>query len=222
MTTDLVDALMNVAMLGTEWVLWLLLILSVLSFGAWIERWWFFRNNRRLAAQAVSVVEAALERGGVAEVCERLKTDESIEGRVVCQALRWTAGGAGAVQDGAAAALAAERPALERAQNLFGTLGNNAPFIGLFGTVIGVIIAFRHLGGDGTPGSAAMDLVMLGIAEALVATGVGIFVAIPAVVAFNVGQRNIAEVETRIERMVKLLAAWSQSSTAPAQHSAEA
>ena len=72
--------------------------------------------------------------------------------------------------------------------DLLGTLGNNAPFVGLLGTVLGVIEAF-HLLGEGQ-NKAAMGNVMSGIAEALVATGVGLFVALPAVVAYNVMQQE--------------------------------
>ena len=62
------------------------------------------------------------------------------------------------------------------------TIGSTAPFIGLFGTVVGIINAFHNIA---AAGSGGMAVVSGGIAEALVATGLGIFVAIPAVVAFN-------------------------------------
>jgi len=62
------------------------------------------------------------------------------------------------------------------------TIGSTAPFIGLFGTVIGIINAFRNIAATGSGG---MSVVSGGIAEALVSTALGIFVAIPAVVAFN-------------------------------------
>jgi biopolymer transport protein ExbB/biopolymer transport protein TolQ len=62
------------------------------------------------------------------------------------------------------------------------TIGSTAPFIGLFGTVVGIINAFRGIAATGSGGMAAVSG---GIAEALVATALGIFVAIPAVVAFN-------------------------------------
>jgi biopolymer transport protein ExbB/biopolymer transport protein TolQ len=96
---------------------------------------------------------------------------------------------------------------------LLGTLGNNAPFIGLFGTVLGVIEAFQHLS-EGA-GEAAMGSVMSGIAEALVATGVGIFVAIPAVVAYNVAQKKIADVEGDAQALAKLITAWLRTGRAP-------
>ena len=78
-------------------------------------------------------------------------------------------------------ALAAERPRYERFLSLLGTLGNNAPFIGLFGTVLGIIKAFNDLGAVSLKGSAIQQTVMTGISEALVATAVGLAVAIPAV-----------------------------------------
>lgn len=62
------------------------------------------------------------------------------------------------------------------------TIGSTAPFIGLFGTVIGIVHAFQGIASSGSGGVAAVSG---GIAEALIATALGIFVAIPAVMAFN-------------------------------------
>ncbi len=70
-----------------------------------------------------------------------------------------------------------------------GTLGNNAPFIGLFGTVLGIIRAFVDLAKN--PAATGAGTVMAGISEALVATAVGLFVALPAVVAYNLFQRSL-------------------------------
>ncbi len=71
---------------------------------------------------------------------------------------------------------------LKRGLGLLATIGSTAPFIGLFGTVVGIINAFRSIAATGSGG---MSVVSGGIAEALVSTALGIFVAIPAVVAFN-------------------------------------
>jgi biopolymer transport protein ExbB/biopolymer transport protein TolQ len=87
-----------------------------------------------------------------------------------------------------------------------GTLGNNAPFIGLLGTVLGVIQSFQMLG-EGGGNKAAMGNVMSGIAEALIATGVGLFVALPAVVAFNVCQKQINDIEGNVSVIGKQLLA---------------
>jgi len=91
--------------------------------------------------------------------------------------------------------------------NLLGTLGNNAPFVGLLGTVLGVIISFHALG-DAGQNTQAMGGVMAGISEALVATGVGLFVALPAVVAYNAIQKRIGEVESQSLSLTKLLTAY--------------
>jgi biopolymer transport protein ExbB len=80
---------------------------------------------------------------------------------------------------------------LERGLGFLGTLASNTPFIGLFGTVIGIIMAFDELGASGGPQGSASAAVMASIAEALSATAVGIGVAVPAVVAFNAFQQRI-------------------------------
>ncbi len=78
--------------------------------------------------------------------------------------------------------LSAQRIDLEKGLNVLATLGSNAPFIGLFGTVLGIIQSFGILSSQQ---GSAMNAVMLGLAEALIATAVGLFVAIPAVVSYN-------------------------------------
>jgi biopolymer transport protein ExbB/biopolymer transport protein TolQ len=109
------------------------------------------------------------------------------------------------VQDAVESELGAARKELGRGTNLLGTLGTNAPFVGLFGTVLGVIEAFHQLSAGAA--KAAMGNVMSGIAEALVATGVGLFVALPAVVAYNVAQKRIAGIESDTLALAKLLTA---------------
>ena len=72
-----------------------------------------------------------------------------------------------------------EKHKMDKGLVILGTLGNNAPFIGLFGTVIGIIKAFHDLAQNPEGGPS---VVMAGVSEALVATAVGILVAIPAVI----------------------------------------
>ena len=83
--------------------------------------------------------------------------------------------------------LALERTRLEKGLTALATLGSNAPFIGLFGTVLGIIQAFGSLAAQNSNSNS----VMTGISEALVATAVGLFVAIPAVVAYNILSRKL-------------------------------
>ncbi len=93
--------------------------------------------------------------------------------------------------------IARRRPAFERFLSFLGTLGSNAPFLGLFGTVIGIIDAFASLASGAQASSSTASVVMSGISEALVATAVGIFVAIPAVVAFNLYTRWLKTITSR-------------------------
>jgi biopolymer transport protein ExbB len=86
-------------------------------------------------------------------------------------------------------ALVDERQRLERGLAFLGTLGNNAPFIGLFGTVLGIIHTVAGMAHNGS--AQASREVMGGISEALIATAVGLMVALPAVAAFNLFQRTL-------------------------------
>ena len=204
---NIVDSLLKVALLGSEWVMYLLIVLSVVSFAAMFERWLFFRKHGQVSSVLREKVATALQSDDIDEAQRVLAADKSVTAKVVLAALRFRSGGGDAIADAADSELARQRTELERGLNLLGTLGNNAPFIGLFGTVIGVIIAFQQLGAQGNK-AAAMGNVMSGIAEALVATGVGIFVAIPAVVAYNVVQKKIGEIEADAQSLTKLVTAW--------------
>jgi len=93
-----------------------------------------------------------------------------------------------------------QRSRLEEGLTTLATLGSNAPFIGLFGTVLGIIQSFGALGAHQTE---AADI-MVGLSEALVATALGLFVAIPAVVAFNVFSKRLRNIIVRSEALKDL------------------
>src|SRR5690606_25787993 len=82
----------------------------------------------------------------------------------------------------------AERRSLEKGSAILASIGNNAPFIGLFGTVFGIIHALNAIAESG---NASMDVVAGPIGEALIATGIGIAVAVPAVLAYNYFVRKV-------------------------------
>jgi biopolymer transport protein ExbB len=170
---------------GAQWVLWLLIALSVVSLAIMLERWWYFRTHRLVpAALAADVRTLLLQSAGRA----------ALEGSPPPAEL------AAAVEG----AKARERLRLERNLAFLATLGSNGPFIGLFGTVLGIIKAFRDLAGSEL--GAGASTVMAGISEALVATAVGLMVAIPAVVAFNYFSRRVKVRMTEIDWMAELAA----------------
>ncbi|APR83763.1 MotA/TolQ/ExbB proton channel family protein [Minicystis rosea] len=201
----IVERLLRIALAGSAWVLYLLLALSVVSLAAMVERWLFFRRHTDDSDALRRRLSPPLRSGDFDEAEKILRKSPAIEARVLVDALKWRDGGAEAVSDAIDSEVSAARKELERGTALLGTLGNNAPFVGLLGTVLGVIEAFHHLG-DGA-NKAAMSNVMSGIAEALVATGVGLFVALPAVVAYNLVQKRIGDIESAAAAMGKLVTA---------------
>ncbi|HWB79712.1 MAG TPA: MotA/TolQ/ExbB proton channel family protein [Nannocystaceae bacterium] len=202
---DIVEQLVKVALLGATWVLYVMFALSVLAVAAMVERWWFYRGNARQAAAFTPALLTVLQDGDEHDVADVLARGRGVEAEVLADAFAFREGGPEAFADAIDSALGARRGRLDRSTTLLGTIGNNAPFVGLFGTVLGVIEAFSYLGaGD----ASAMGNVMSGIAEALVATAVGIFVAIPSVVGFNLAQKKSGEIETSVGVLAKRLSAW--------------
>ena len=191
-----VSHVLKIAMLGSGWVMDLLILLSVASMGAIVERWLFFRKRGRGGEELGDTLVSLLEEGDRAGADRLLRGHPSIDAEVLLGALRYAKGGAQALASGVEGEMGRRRQELERGMTLLGTLGNNAPFIGLLGTVIGVVVAFADLAQGSN--KVQMDRVMGGIAEALIATAIGLFVAIPAVIAYNVFERKISSIEDNV------------------------
>jgi len=185
---NIIEAFMDFALLGSEWVLWLLVVLSILSVSVMIERALFYyriRLNFPEFSQHFSQLLIEDDQEGLKKLCHNR---DAIECQVVLQGLDGLAKGPHAAEQKMNGYLVGQKQVLDRGLVILGTLGNNAPFIGLFGTVIGIIVAFHALGQNVTGGAST---VMAGISEALVATAVGLMVAIPAVVSYNGYQRVV-------------------------------
>ncbi|WP_242352557.1 MULTISPECIES: MotA/TolQ/ExbB proton channel family protein [unclassified Anaeromyxobacter] len=186
---------------GAEWVMLLLVALSAASVTVILERALYFALRRRTSPDLLTL----LMNGRLEEARARIEGRRGLEAEVARAALDAAGGGPAAVQEAVACTIADRRLGYERGLSFLGTLGNNAPFLGLFGTVVGIIRAFSDLAVGGPKGAGAAA-VMSGISEALVATAVGIFVAIPAVVAFNGFQRWLRTLITRAEAIGHALA----------------
>jgi biopolymer transport protein ExbB/biopolymer transport protein TolQ len=191
-STALMQKLVFVASIASASVLYILLGLSVISIGVIIERWWFFRRRRENVETLADALRKLLAKGDLDGAQKLLGASPSVEAEIIAEALAWWPDGADAVQEILIKASRQRRKKFEGGLLFLGTLGNNAPFIGLFGTVLGIVTAFRELG---TAQMGAMGNVMGGIAEALIATAVGILVALPAVIFYNVFQKKGADVE---------------------------
>jgi biopolymer transport protein ExbB len=143
-----------------------------------------------------------------------MESSPSAEAAVVVAGLLEADRGSKAAEEAMIGAAALQRMKLERRLAYLGTLGNNAPFIGLFGTVIGVVQAFEVLGRQTTAAAVteaasgmAPQEVMAAIAEALVATAVGLAVAIPAVATYNYFMRQSKSILANTEALSRVLLA---------------
>jgi biopolymer transport protein ExbB/TolQ len=192
----LVEHLMQVTLLGTEWVLYLLISLSVVSVALMVERVLFFRANRQAWDKMMARVEPLIHAGDGESLSGVLRNWPGPEADVLRAGVEGARKGRAAAGRLVHAALLLETQRLDRRLAFLGTLGNNAPFLGLFGTVLGIIRAFHDLSLDVKGGA---NVVMSGISEALIATAAGLFVAIPAVIAFNAFQRRVSKDVTRAE-----------------------
>src|SRR6185369_18088816 len=163
--------------LGSEWVLYLLIGLSILSWTVVVERTISLRASVPDLEALSRKLLGLLGKGEYTAAKELLGKPRSPEVRVAIVGIDELARGRDAAAEAMAGAKARERLFLERNLGVLGTLGNNAPFIGLFGTVLGIMRAFADLSKNQAGGAGP---VMAGISEALVATAVGLMVAIPA------------------------------------------
>lgn len=205
----LTERLFNIAQGGAEAILWILLILSVVSIGIIFERWLSLRQIVTRSNKMKDRMRDALQSNNLEELEEMGKDRDSLEGRALAYGLRYVKEtGTNGLSEIFTSFALLERPRLERSLSFLATIGSNAPFIGLLGTVLGIMKAFRDLSQAGS--AAGNEVVMLGIAEALVATAVGLIVAIPAVIAYNYFSRQVRGSLHSLESVRELCLAYAK------------
>jgi biopolymer transport protein ExbB/TolQ len=198
--------------LGTGWILMLMLVLSIISLAVMLERAWLYWSLRDDIEALMRDLGRFLRGGDLEGARRRLEESRSAEAAVVVAGLVESDRGVGAAEEAMLGASALQRLKLEKRLAFLGTLGNNAPFIGLLGTVIGIVAAFDELSKVKMAASAASsqlapEAVMARISEALVATAIGILIAIPAVAAFNTFQRMVRSTVANTEALGHVLLA---------------
>lgn len=203
---------MHMALLGDTWVLVLLIFASILSVGVMIERAIAFGRNKGDFSALMDGLGQALEKGDLEAAVSLAENSTRLEARVVLAGLKNFPKGAAAVEEVMASRWLHEKQRLEKYLIILGTLGNNAPFIGLFGTVLGVIKAFNDLG---VTGQSGVSVVMAGISVALIATAFGILVAIPAVVANNYFVTRVREMQTDTDILCRIILAYLKETKGP-------
>ena len=203
---------MSLPIFEAEWVLYLLIIMSIVSVAVMVERALFFRKHAIDIDTVRTQVKTYLDRGDFAGAAGYLSKYDSLETNVVLFGLREHHAGPDSVEDLLRGAEAKEKLRYGKWLSFLATVGSNSPFIGLFGTVLGIIRAFGDManesGGAGTS-------VMAGISEALIATAVGLLVAIPAVIAYNAFMGKVKTVMANSELLSRTFLSALKSHDVP-------
>lgn len=204
----LAEKIFAVAHLADQVVLWILIVLSVLSIGMILERFFALRKVYSESQRVRSRIKMALQSNSLEDVEDLSKDLNSLEGRAANYALKhMKEAGSRGLEEVFNTFSITEKPELERFLNPLATIGSNAPYIGLFGTVLGIMKAFNDLA---TAAEAGQQTVMAGISSALIATAAGLFVAIPAVAAYNYYSKQVKGILLNLESVKELCLAYAK------------
>jgi len=204
----MVDKLLNLALIGGEPILYLMVLISFISIAVVLERLFVYARNRIDMAEFTRSLVEQMNAGDVAAALESARTCRAAEARVVAEGLMNFERGATVAGELMDSMVLRQQQRLDRRLSILGTIGSNAPFIGLLGTVLGIIKAFHDLSFNAAGGPS---VVMAGIAEALVATAVGLLVAIPAVVFFNYFKSRQKQIMSNISQLQKTMLAFTEN-----------
>ncbi len=190
------------ALTGGDWVIWALLLSSVLAVGVIIERALILRREDKMLVHLRDKLLKLIDSDKLDLADKLLKSSPGSVSRILHSGLLSADRGIASAEHRFVAASLEERRFLEKRLLILGTLGNNAPFVGLFGTVLGVIRAFHDLAQNS---SAGPEVVMAGLSEALIATAVGLFVAIPCVISYNYFMKQVRDLLSTAETLSRLI-----------------
>lgn len=197
-----------IAQIAHEVTLWTLIILSILSIAFILERFFTLGKVRRQSQAISNRLREILATNNLNELEDLAKDRESLEGRALSYGLRHVRDkGVNGLEEIFTSYASIERPVLDRYLGFLATVGSNAPFIGLLGTVFGIMDAFRGLA-DSTGDAKA---VMVGISNALTATAIGLIVAIPAVIAYNYFQKQVKGIMLNLNSVKDLCLAYAKT-----------
>ncbi|MBX9703987.1 MAG: MotA/TolQ/ExbB proton channel family protein [Silvanigrellaceae bacterium] len=175
--------------LGAQWVMYLLLGCSIFSFAIIIDRILYFRKISGDFAEFIQGLTQRLNSDdSIDKTAGWCASQKMLEANVAAIGLENHIENLRTIEESMNATMIAAKTKLERGATILATLGNNTPFLGLLGTVIGIITAFNSLAQES---NGVSESLMASISEALVSTALGLLVAIPAVVAYNFLTRSI-------------------------------
>ena len=195
----------NLALVGDVWVLYFLVIASVVSVAIMVERYLVYRGNKGDISAFMDNLARCLAKKDITGAVKLASSSSRVEAKVALEGLNNIKKGPATAEEVMTSRWLREKIVLEKNLVILATLGNNAPFVGLFGTVLGIIKAFNDLALTGQSGIA---VVMSGISSALIATALGIFVAIPAVIANNYFASRLKQVQSNSESISHIVMAF--------------
>jgi len=175
-----------------------MILLSIYCVALIWERWKFLNRSTGGSVEFLAKIRVFADSGKLPEAAQLAKSHKGLASNVVMATL---SGPSNRDERRRSAERAAGRAVadLERGISTLGTIASVAPFIGLFGTVLGVMRAFKDLA---SAAGAGPGLVAVGISEALICTAAGLLVAIPAVAAFNHFNQRISQFDNELRWMI--------------------
>ena len=180
-----------------------LLFCSVLSLAIILERSYCYRRRSRVRrADFMKIIRREIQKGNYEKALEIARGTDTPFSAVAGAGLNLHGHSEVVLSNTMEREIAIETTKLERFTNILGTIGSTAVYIGLFGTVMGIIRAFRDIS---AAGSGGINVVINGISEALVCTAAGLAVAVPAVIAYNFFIKRIDTFVTDMELCVSEL-----------------
>jgi biopolymer transport protein ExbB len=203
------EMLFKIAEASAHGILYLMGLLSLISVAIMIERYLFLKNIGATSAGMADKFRTVIAGQKIEDIEGLAKDAKSLEGKALGFGLMFVKNhGANGLDEFFSSFKNTETPSLEKNLSLLGTIASNAPYIGLLGTVMGIMKAFNDLAV--APGQGN-EVVMAGIGHALVSTAIGLVVAIPAVVAFNLFQKKVGLVLGNIDAARDLCLAYTKS-----------
>ncbi len=202
------EKIFAIAHYADQVVLIVLAVMSILSIGMIFER---FMTLKKISSESMRIrlrIKMALQTNSLQDFEDIAKDPSSLEGRAAAQAMKhMKETGLSGFEEVYNTFVLTERPDLEKYLAVLATIASNAPFIGLLGTVLGIMKAFNDLA---MAGDAGQQTVMAGISVALVATAAGLFVAIPAGIFYNYFTRKVKGILSSLDSVKELGIAYAK------------
>ncbi len=198
-----------------QFVLYLLFVLSIVSIALILERYATLSKIYKQSLQMKELMGNILFEGKWDQLQGIATEGQTIEHKALQMGLSHAKKfGTKGLEEVFSGYLLLIKPQLEKHLGFLATIGSNAPYIGLFGTVLGIMKSFQDLSVTTDAGS---QTVMAGISSALLATASGLFVAIPAVMAFNFFQKRVKAIVQSVNLVSEVVMAWGKSTSSDSQ-----